>query len=123
MESVVVRHGGIVEKFIGDALMAVFGVPVLHEDDALRAVRTAAEMRQSLAALNERVEKTWGMRLQARIGINSGEGMAGDHLQGHLIVTGRAVTMAKRFEEAAVENEILISEVTHRLVRDAVVAE
>ena len=123
MESVVARHGGIVEKFIGDAVMAVFGVPVLHEDDALRAVRTAAEMRQSLAALNETFEKTWGMRLQARIGINSGEVMAGDHLQGHLIVTGRAVTAAKRFEEAAAANEILISEVTHRLVRDAVVAE
>jgi predicted ATPase/class 3 adenylate cyclase len=123
MESVVARHGGIVEKFIGDAVMAVFGVPVLHEDDALRAVRTAAEMRQSLAALNETFEKTWGMRLQARIGINSGEVMAGDHLQGHLIVTGRAVTVAKRFEEAAAADEILISEVTHRLVRDAVVAE
>jgi class 3 adenylate cyclase len=123
MESVVERHGGIVEKFIGDAVMAVFGVPVLHEDDALRAVRTAAEMRQSLAALNETFEKTWGMRLQARIGINSGEVMAGDHLQGHLIVTGRAVTVAKRFEEAAAADEILISEVTHRLVRDAVVAE
>ena len=123
MELVVARHGGIVEKFIGDAVMAVFGVPVLHEDDALRAVRTAAEMRESLAALNETFETTWGMRLQARIGINSGEVMAGDHLQGHLIVTGRAVTAAKRFEEAAAADEILISEVTHRLVRDAVVAE
>jgi predicted ATPase/class 3 adenylate cyclase len=123
MESVVARHGGIVEKFIGDAVMAVFGIPVLHEDDALRAVRTAAEMRQSLAALNETFEKTWGMRLQARIGINSGEVMAGDHLQGHLVVTGLAVTVAKRFEEAAAANEILISEATHRLVRDAVVAE
>jgi class 3 adenylate cyclase len=123
MESVVARHGGIVEKFIGDAVMAVFGVPVLHEDDALRAVRTAAEMRESLAALNERFDKTWGVRLQGRIGINSGEVMAGDHLQGHLIVTGRAVTLAKRFEEAAATNEILISEATHRLVRDAVVAE
>jgi predicted ATPase/class 3 adenylate cyclase len=123
MESVVAGHGGIVEKFIGDALMAVFGVPVLHEDDALRAVRTAAEMRLSLAALNETFEKTWGMRLQARIGINSGEVIAGDHLQGHLIVMGRAVTVAKRVEEAAAADEILISEATHRLVRDAVVAE
>ena len=63
------------------------------------------------------------MRLQGRIGINSGEVMAGDHLQGHLIVTGPAVTVAKRFEEAAAANEILISEATHRLVRDAVVVE
>ena len=123
MEAVVARHGGIVEKFVGDAVMAVFGVPVLHEDDALRAVRAAAEMRDSLATLNERFEATWGVRLQGRIGINSGEVMAGDHLQGHLIVTGPAVTVAKRFEEAAAADEILISEATHRLVRDAVVAE
>ena len=123
MEAVIARHGGIVEKFVGDAVMAVFGVPVLHEDDALRAVRAAAEMRESLAGLNTRFEATWGVRLQGRIGINSGEVMAGDHLQGHLIVTGPAVTVAKRFEEAAAANEILISEATHRLVRDAVVVE
>ena len=123
MESVVVRHGGIVEKFIGDAVMAVFGVPVLHEDDGLRAVRAAAEMRDAVAALNDTFEQTWGVRLQERIGINSGEVMAGDHLQGHLIVTGRAVNVAKRLEEAAAANEILISPATHRLVRDAVVAE
>ena len=123
MEAVIARHGGIVEKFIGDAVMAVFGVPVLHEDDALRAVRAAAEMRESLAALNDDVRADLGRAPQARIGINSGEVMAGDHLQGHLIVTGRAVTVAKRFEEAAAANEILISEATHRLVRDAVVAE
>src|SRR4051794_23104427 len=123
MEAVVARHGGIVEKFVGDAVMAVFGVPVLHEDDALRAVRAAAEMRDSLAALNERFEASWGVRLQGRIGINSGEVMAGDHLQGHLIVTGPAVNVAKRFEEAAAADEILISGATHRLVRDAVVSE
>jgi class 3 adenylate cyclase/DNA-binding SARP family transcriptional activator len=123
MQSAVTRHGGIVEKFIGDAVMAVFGIPVLHEDDALRAVRAAAEMRQALATLNHDFERTWGIRLQGRIGINSGEVMAGDHLQGHLIVTGRAVNIAKRLEEAATADEILISEATHRLVRDAVVAE
>ena len=123
MEAVVLRHGGIVEKFIGDAVMAVFGVPVLHEDDALRAVRAAAEMRESLAALNESFERTWDVRLSGRIGINSGEVMAGDHLQGHLIVTGRAVTLAKRFEEAAAADEILISPATHRQVRDAVAGE
>jgi predicted ATPase/class 3 adenylate cyclase len=123
MEIVVARHGGIVEKFIGDAVMAVFGVPVLHEDDALRAVRAAAEMRESLATLNQEFERTWGMRLHGRIGVNTGEVMAGDHLQGHLIVTGRAVSVAKRLEEAAAADEILISKATHRLVHDAVVAE
>ena len=90
MQSVVERHGGTVEKFIGDAVMAVFGVPVVHEDDALRAVRAAAEMRESLAALNHELEQTWGVRLEGRIGINSGEVVAGDHLQGHLFVTGRS---------------------------------
>ncbi len=102
--------------------MAIFGVPVLHEDDPLRAVRAACEMRESLTALNDEFERTWGVRLHGRIGINSGEVMAGDRLPGHLIVTGRAVIVAKRFEEAAAANEILISQATHRLVRNAVVA-
>jgi class 3 adenylate cyclase len=123
MQSVVERHGGTVEKFIGDAVMAVFGVPVLHEDDALRAVRAADEMRESLATLNQDLEQIWGVRLKGRIGINSGEVIAGDHLQGHLFVTGEVVNVAKRLEEAAATSEILISDATHRLVRDAVVAE
>jgi predicted ATPase/class 3 adenylate cyclase len=123
MQSVVERHGGTVEKFIGDAVMAVFGVPVLHEDDALRAVRAADEMRESLATLNQDLERIWGVHLKGRIGINSGEVIAGDHLQGHLFVTGEVVNVAKRLEEAAATSEILISDATHRLVRDAVVAE
>jgi predicted ATPase/class 3 adenylate cyclase len=123
MQSVVERHGGTVEKFIGDAVMAVFGVPVLHEDDALRAVRAATEMRESLATLNQDLEEIWGVRLESRIGINSGEVVAGDHQQGYLFVTGEVVNAAKRLEEAAATSEILISEATHRLVRDAVVAE
>ena len=123
MQSVVERHGGVVEKFIGDAVMAVFGIPVLHEDDALRAVRAAAEMRESLATLNQDLERTWGVRLEGRIGINSGEVIAGDHLQGHGFVTGDVVNVAKRLEEAAATGETLIGEATHRLVRDAVVAE
>ncbi len=123
MQSVVERHGGTVEKFIGDAVMAVFGVPVVHEDDALRAVRAAAEMRASLATLNDDLERSWGVRLDGRIGINTGEVVAGDHLQGHMFVTGRVVNIAKRLEEAAATNEILISGATHELVRDAVVTE
>ena len=123
MRAVVERHGGIVEKYIGDAVMAVFGVPVLHEDDALRAVRAAVEMRESLAVLNGELEAGWGVRLASRIGINTGEVIAGDHSQGHLFVTGEAVNVAKRLEEAAAANEILIGEATHRLVRDAVVVE
>ena len=123
MSGVVERHGGIVEKYIGDAVLAVFGIPVLHEDDALRAVRAAAEMREALEVLNESLESTWGVRLAARIGVNTGEVIAGDHSQGHLFVTGEAVNVAKRLEEAAATGEILIGEETHELVRDAVLVE
>src|SRR3712207_3236626 len=100
--------------------MAVFGVPTLHEDDALRAVRGAVEMRDRLTILNRDLEAGWGVRLASRIGVNSGEVIAGDHRQGHLFVTGEAVNVAKRLEEAAKANEILIGRSTHRLVRDAV---
>ena len=123
MQDAVERHGGIVEKYIGDAVMAVFGVPVVHEDDALRAVRAAVEMRETLATLNDELERSWGVRLAARIGVNTGEVIAGDHSQGHLFVTGKAVNVAKRLEEAAESSEILIGEATHVLVRDAVLVE
>ena len=123
MRAVVERHGGIVEKYIGDAIMAVFGVPVLHEDDALRAVRAATEMRDSLAVLNEDLERTWGVQLAARIGVNTGEVIVGDQSEGHRFVTGEAVRFAKRLEEAAETGEILIGAATHALVRDAVQVE
>ena len=77
MQAVLERHGGTVEKFIGDAVMAVFGVPVLHEDDALRAVRAADEMRDALAELNEDLERQWAVSLQIRIGVNTGPVVAG----------------------------------------------
>src|SRR5439155_14041460 len=78
--TVLERHGGTVEKFIGDAVMAVFGLPVVHEDDALRAVRAGAELREALEA-----------ELPVRIGINTGEVVAGDHSAGQGMVTGDAV--------------------------------
>jgi class 3 adenylate cyclase len=106
-------HGGTVEKFIGDAVMAVFGVPQVHEDDALRAVLAAVEMRRALAALNAEI----GSALQIRIGVNSGEVVAGEGSA--TLVTGDAVNTAKRLEEAAASGEILISAATRRLVENA----
>jgi class 3 adenylate cyclase/DNA-binding SARP family transcriptional activator/tetratricopeptide (TPR) repeat protein len=106
-------HGGTVEKFIGDAVMAVFGVPQVHEDDALRAVLAAVEMRRALAALNAEV----GSDLRIRIGVNSGEVVAGEGSA--TLVTGDAVNTAKRLEEAAAPGEILISSVTRQLVQNA----
>jgi class 3 adenylate cyclase/tetratricopeptide (TPR) repeat protein len=119
MRAALEAHGGTVEKFIGDAVMAVFGVPQLHEDDALRAARAAVEMRDRLAALNEELSRSYGVRLEMRVGINTGPVVAGG--PGALTVaTGDAVNLAKRLEEAAAPGEILIGAETHRLVRDAV---
>jgi len=123
MKRVLGRHGGTVEKFIGDAVMAVFGVPVLHEDDALRAVRAAWEMRSTLHRLNEELRKDWGVGLAARTAVNTGEVVAGDHTAGQHLVTGDAVNVAARLEQAADPGEILLGEQTYRLVRDAVRAD
>ena len=118
--TVVQRHGGTVEKFIGDAVMAVFGVPAAHEDDALRAVRAATEMRENLAALNDELERGSGVRLETRTGVNSGEVVAGDPSSGQSFVSGDTVNVAARLEQAAQPGEILIGAGTLSLVRDAV---
>ncbi len=120
MKTVLEHHGGTVEKFIGDAVMAVFGLPVLHEDDALRAVRAAHEMKQTLARLNDTLEIRWGVRLKNRTGVNTGEVVAGDVTAGQRLVTGDAVNTAARLEQAAPALEILIGESTYRLVKDAI---
>ena len=120
---VVQRHGGTVEKFMGDAVMAVFGIPVLHEDDALRALRSAVELREGVAKLNEELERVYGIRIAVRIGVNTGEVIAGDTLRGHSFAAGDPVNVAQRLEAAAESGEILIGEMTHGLSRDAVRAE
>jgi class 3 adenylate cyclase len=120
MRSVLERHGGMVEKFIGDAVMAVFGIPATHEDDALRAVRAAAEMGDRLADLNEEFERERGISLVVRTGVNTGEVVTGDPSGGQFYATGDAVNVAARLEQAAEPGEILLGEQTYRLVQDAV---
>src|SRR5262245_8339467 len=111
LRAIVERHGGTVEKFVGDAVMAVFGIPAAHEDDALRAVRAAAEMRSAVAAHG----------LEARIGVNTGEVVVG--VEDETLVTGDAVNVAARLEQAAPTGEALIGATTLQLVRDAVQVE
>jgi class 3 adenylate cyclase/tetratricopeptide (TPR) repeat protein len=123
MKSVLESHGGTVEKYIGDAIMAVFGLPRLHEDDALRAVRAAWEMKQALGTVNEKIEAHWGVRLENRTGVNTGEVVAGDVSAGQRLVTGDAVNTAARLEQAAPTAEILIGDPTFRLVKDFVETE
>jgi class 3 adenylate cyclase/tetratricopeptide (TPR) repeat protein len=113
------RHGGVVEKFIGDAIMAVFGLPKLHEDDALRAVRAASDMQAAQEKLNDELERNWGVRLTVRTGVNTGEVVAGD-AGGQRLVTGDAVNVAARLEQAAGAQEVLLGDLTYRLVRDYV---
>ncbi len=110
LRTILERHGGTVEKFVGDAAMAVFGIPHVHEDDALRAIRAAAEMQEAVA----------GLGLEVRIGLNTGEVAAG---HGETLVTGDAVNVAARLEQAAEAGEILIGDQTEQLARDGVRAE
>ncbi|HEX9531814.1 MAG TPA: adenylate/guanylate cyclase domain-containing protein [bacterium] len=123
MKAVLEHHGGTVEKFIGDAIMAVFGIPVLHEDDALRAVRAASAMRGRLTLLNKELAQGHGISLAVRIGVNTGEVVTGDPASGQRLVTGDAVNLASRLEQAAAPGQVLLGESTYRLIRNAVQAE
>jgi class 3 adenylate cyclase/tetratricopeptide (TPR) repeat protein len=123
MRAAVERHEGTVEKFIGDAVVALFGVPRVREDDALRAVRAAADMRASLMALNDELRRDLAVTLQIRIGVNTGEVIVGEHRAGGSPATGDAVNVAARLEQAAGPGEVLLGASTYRLVRDQVTAE
>ena len=114
---VVERHGGTVEKFIGDAVMAVFGVPVLHEDDALRAVRAAADLRDGLGVLNVGLERDYGTTLEVRIGVNTGEVVTGTEER---LATGDVVNVAARLEQTAGAGQVLLGAATVALVRELV---
>jgi class 3 adenylate cyclase/tetratricopeptide (TPR) repeat protein len=123
MQVAIERHEGIVEKFIGDAVMAVFGIPQLHEDDGLRAVRSAFDMQGALEILNSDLDARWGVRLAIRIGINTGAVVAGDATTRQSLVTGDVVNTAERLETAAEAGGVLVGAETYRLVRHAVTAE
>ncbi|MCX4546065.1 adenylate/guanylate cyclase domain-containing protein [Streptomyces sp. NBC_01565] len=102
------EQGGTVEKFIGDAVMAVFGVPTVREDDARRAVAAALAMREALAGLNVRLEQGVGVRLEMRIGLNTGQAVTGSATLRQAMVSGEVVNVAARLEQNAAAGEILI---------------
>ncbi len=120
------RFGGTIDKYIGDAVMAVFGAPIAREDDPHRAINAALAVRAEMAKVNDDLEGRYGARLNLRLGINSGEVVAGllaGGVEGAYTVTGDTVNTAQRLESAAPPNEILVGEVTHHLTRRAFVFE
>jgi predicted ATPase/class 3 adenylate cyclase len=123
MRTILEIHGGTVEKFIGDAVVAVFGIPSLHEDDASRAVRAAVEMQASLEGLNDSLRRERGISLKVRIGVNTGEVVVTQHPGDSSLATGAAVILASRLEQAATPGQVLIGPATYDLLRDEVEVE
>ena len=113
------RYEGTIDKYIGDAVMAVFGAPISHEDDAERALHAALAMQASIVRLNDDLDRRYGVRLALRIGVNTGEvvaGMLAGDVQRAYTVVGDAVNTAQRLESVAPLGEVLASETTRRLV-------
>ena len=108
VSAVLLRHGASVEKFIGDAVMAVFGVPVAREDDAARALLAAAELHEAVAGISASLTSEYGLSLRVRIGVNGGEVFVSQHADGQLSVTGDAVNVAARLEQAAGPSQTLV---------------
>lgn len=121
--AVLERHGGTVEKFIGDAVKAVYGVPRSREDDPLRAVRAAADLRDAVARMNAELLDRVGVEIQIRTGVNTGEVVAGDTWVDASFVAGDAVNVTARLEAAAPPGEVLLGELTYRAVREYVEVE
>lgn len=118
-KSTLERHGGTVQRYPGDAVVAAFGVPTLHEDDALRAVSAATELQAALVGLNDQLERSHGVRLRLRMGINTGETAVDDRS----LVLGDTVNVAARLQQVAGTGEILIGQRTRDLVRHATTLE
>jgi class 3 adenylate cyclase len=116
MKAIAELHGGTVEKFIGDAVMVVFGVPRLHDDDAERAVRAALAMRDEMTDLNAELR----VALSARVGVNSGEAVAGGGRERQFLVTGDAVNVAARLQQGAEAGEVVVGALTESLTRAAI---
>ncbi len=118
MREEIEAEGGTVEKFIGDAVMAAFGVPTAHEDDPSRALRAALRMRERLAEVNADLDRRFGVTLQIRTGVNTGEVLAATSPRpGDPMVTGDAVNVAARLEQAADPGAIVVAERTARAAR------
>ncbi len=121
--AVIERHGGTVEGFIGDAVVGVFGMTELHEDDALRAVRAAVELREAGAALSAELERERGVPIAMKLAVESGEVFVSAGARRTSFAAGDAFNVASRLEGNAADGEILLGENAYRLVRDAVQAE
>lgn len=118
------HHGGTVEKFIGDAVMAVFGVPRVREDDVLRGVRAAWDMQQAMDELNAGLDPALRVRLRLRIGVNTGEVLwSREFGDGHAMVSGDTVNVAARLEQHAPDGGILLGAVSHRVAAPEITAE
>src|SRR5215510_12763982 len=123
LTTIVAAHGGRVEKFIGDAVRAVFGLPRVHEDDPLRAARAAVAIREAMDELSKELERDGGVTLQTRVGIDTGEVVTGDPEAEAISITGGPVNLAARLEQMAEPGEIVLGGNTYRLVLDAIAAE
>ena len=117
------RHGGHIEKFIGDAVMAVFGFPRASEDDALRAVRAAWDLREMVDAANGELLRRWDVQLALRTGVATGNVVASDRSTGEPFVMGTPVNLAARLEQHAGSGEILLDGITKGIIRNAITAE
>jgi class 3 adenylate cyclase/tetratricopeptide (TPR) repeat protein len=117
MSRQIVAHGGIVEKFIGDAVVGVFGVPLAHDDDAVRAVRAALAMQRGVPFVNTKIGDKAGAGLEVRIGVHTGEVLASPAAAHESAVTGETTTIAARLQAMAQPGSILVSQRTERASR------
>ncbi|HEX9774347.1 MAG TPA: adenylate/guanylate cyclase domain-containing protein [Actinomycetota bacterium] len=119
---VIERHGGTIDKVIGDEIMAVFGAPQAHEDDAERAVRAALEIQRILGTYSEELERERGIGIGLHVGVNTGEVVAGTvGGSSSYTVLGDAVNTARRIEDAAAPGQVLVGEATYEATRESIV--